>query len=99
MEANGLTRLYSQNKDSLPPVSAIKGQLGHTLGASGALEALVCVLALKHGRIPGNTPVEQLDEGVRLNLVTETMSSEMTNVLSVSFAFGGCNVATLYSHV
>ena len=49
MEANGIARLYSEGNVEFPPVSAIKGQLGHTLGASGALEALVCVLALQHG--------------------------------------------------
>ena len=99
MEARGVARVLANETQSHLPISSIKGQLGHTLGASGALDALVCTLAIQHGLIPANTPVGSLDDEVNIDLVTEPRTTELKNVLSVSFAFGGCNVATLFSHV
>lgn len=97
MEARGIARIYGQSPEKRVPVSSIKGMLGHTLGAAGALEGVASTLAVKHDRIPPNTPVESMDEGVDLNVVTKSVGRSVRHVLSLSFAFGGCNVATLFS--
>jgi 3-oxoacyl-[acyl-carrier-protein] synthase II len=98
MEARGVTRVYGAQPESrLPIVSSVKGMLGHTLGAAGALEGVVSTLAIMRGRIPPNTPVSLLDEGIDLNLACAAIERPLRHVLSLSFAFGGCNVATLFS--
>lgn len=96
MEARGLCRVYGESPQPRVPVSSVKGQLGHTLGAGGALEGLISTLAIRHGRIPANTPVGALDEGFDFELVTTPLNRPLNNVLSLSFGFGGCNVATLF---
>lgn len=79
------------------PLSSIKGLLGHTLGAAGAFEAVAATLAVQRDCIPPNTPVAALDAGAALNVVTASTRTPLQHVLSLSFAFGGCNVATLFS--
>lgn len=96
MEARGIARTYGDRTRRVP-VSSIKGALGHTLGAAGALEAVASTLALTHDRIPPNTPVMELDEGIDLNVVTKSTGKPLRHILSLSFAFGGCNVATVLS--
>ncbi len=96
MEARGISAVYGEARRSVM-ISSIKGALGHTLGAAGAIEGLVATLAIETGRVPPNTSVSELDEGVDLNIVTSAVDRPLRRVLSLSFAFGGCNVATLFS--
>ncbi len=101
MEARGIALAYrsAAATDRRVPLSSIKGLLGHTLGAAGAFEAVAATLAVQRDCIPPNTPVATLDAGVELNLVTASTPMPLRHVLSLSFAFGGCNVATLFSKV
>jgi 3-oxoacyl-[acyl-carrier-protein] synthase-1 len=73
------------------PCSSTKGHTGHTLGAAGGLEAVICALALRHQLMPGgcNTPI--LDEKLQAAYLLENCSRPMKNVLSNSFGFGGSN--------
>lgn len=96
MEARGISLAYKHASKKVP-ISSIKGVLGHTMGAAGAFGAVTSALAIEHGRIPPNTPIRELDEGIDLNVITESLSRSVRHVLSLSFAFGGCNVATLFS--
>jgi len=73
-------------------VSGIKGAVGHTLGAAGALEAIVAVLAVARGRLPAHVGCAGAD-GV--DLVQRARSSAIEAALSVNFAFGGNNTALL----
>lgn len=98
MEARGVARAYAQSGKRVA-VSSIKGMLGHTLGAAGAIEALVATLAVQEERIPPNTPIAGMDEGVELNVVTQSTPMPVRHVMSLSFAFGGCNVATVFSRI
>jgi len=79
-----------------PRVSSIKGAVGHTLGASGALEAAVTVRALAEGRIPGNrgcvTPLADLADWLALD--EEAMAGRVA--VSMSMGFGGHNVALVF---
>ena len=75
------------------PVSATKGWTGHTLGASGAVEAVLSLLCIKHGLMPGTLNTEILDPALSAPLVRRSVSSGMKRVLSNSFGFGGNNCA------
>jgi 3-oxoacyl-(acyl-carrier-protein) synthase len=70
-------------------ITAIKGAVGHALGAAGALEALVTVLAIQQERIPGIVGCH--DPEYDLDLVRETRETRVDHALSANFAFGGHN--------
>lgn len=86
--------------DALLPgaaVSGIKGAVGHTLGAAGALEAMVTVHALSEGRLPPTVGLSN-PENPDLDLVrTCRPAPDLRLALSVNFAFGGSNSALLFA--
>ncbi len=96
MEGRGIS-LACRGVAKRIPVSSIKGVLGHTMGAAGAFGAVAATLAIEHGRIPPNAPLSEMDDGVDLEVVTDSQAMPARHVLTLSFAFGGCNVATLFS--
>ena len=73
------------------PVSSTKAAHGHTLGAAGALEAAVCLLAMRHGVMPGGVNVQTLDATLRSPYLTRNQPKRLRRVLSNSFGFGGAN--------
>jgi 3-oxoacyl-[acyl-carrier-protein] synthase II len=73
------------------PVSSTKGATGHTIGASGALGAAFCLMALKHQQLPPNVGLENPD--FDLNFVPQTRSATLDHALCLSFGFGGQNGA------
>jgi 3-oxoacyl-[acyl-carrier-protein] synthase II len=77
------------------PVSGTKGLHGHALGASGALEAAITVLALNRGVLPGTCNLATLDPAVDLNVLSDPLATEARLALSTSFGFGGMNAALL----
>lgn len=85
VEAEVLEALFGHR----PAVATTKSLLGHTLGASGAIEAVLSVLTLHHGR---SHPCRNLDEPIAdLAFVTSDAPLEVEVALSQSFAFGGQN--------
>ncbi|OIJ89379.1 3-oxoacyl-ACP synthase [Streptomyces colonosanans] len=78
-----------------PPVTATKSLTGHTLGASGALEAAFTLLTLERQQVPVTANMDSLDEAAaELDLVTEKPRDVVTDTaLSTSFGFGGQNAA------
>lgn len=77
-----------------PPVSSVKGTTGHALGASGAIEAAVAVMAIQRGELPPNVGLSDQDPDIPLNnIVTEATRWDPAPVLSSSFGFGGHNSA------
>ncbi|MDP3701866.1 MAG: beta-ketoacyl-[acyl-carrier-protein] synthase family protein [Hylemonella sp.] len=74
-----------------PPCSSTKGHTGHTLGAAGGLEAVVCALALRHQTVPGGCHTAALDPMLHANYQRSNAPLAMQNVLSNSFGFGGSN--------
>lgn len=79
------------------PCSSTKGHTGHTLGAAGGVEAVVCLLALRHGLIPGGVGTRTLDPQLRSHYVRDNQDKPMQHVLSNSFGFGGSNCSLLFS--
>jgi len=71
--------------------SSTKGATGHTLGAAGALEAVIAALALRHGFMPGGANTERLDARLRARYLLESRGAPLRRVLSNSFGFGGSN--------
>ncbi len=80
-----------------PAVYAPKAALGHSVGAVGAVEAILTVLALRDGVIPPTLNLQQLDPSVDLDVVTGApRSGDYRFAISNSFAFGGHNVALAF---
>jgi len=75
------------------PCSSTKGATGHTLGAAGALEAVLCAIALTEGLLPGSPGTEALDPALPIDVVRRTRAATLRHVLSNSFGFGGSNCA------
>jgi 3-oxoacyl-[acyl-carrier-protein] synthase I len=81
---------------SATPCSSTKGATGHTLGAAGGLEAVICALALQNGLLPGGLNTQQLDPILPLNYLLENRSQPARRVLSNSFGFGGTNCSLIF---
>jgi 3-oxoacyl-[acyl-carrier-protein] synthase II len=76
------------------PVSSTKSMTGHALGGAGALEAVICVQALRNGCIPPTINLEHPDPQCDLDYVpNQARPAQLTAVLSNSFGFGGHNVS------
>jgi 3-oxoacyl-(acyl-carrier-protein) synthase len=78
---------------SPPPLSSIKGALGHSLAASGAIEAVVAAHCIEHGWIPVNTGCQTPDPSLEVAPVDRPVQRPLRAVLSNSFGFGGNNAA------
>jgi 3-oxoacyl-[acyl-carrier-protein] synthase II len=78
------------------PVSSTKSMMGHSLGAAGAIEAIVCLLAMEHQFLPSNINFRESDDDLDLNVVAnEARPTRVRTVLSNSFGFGGTNASIL----
>lgn len=78
------------------PVSSTKGMMGHSLGAAGAIEAVISLLALQHQLLPPNINFRQGDADLDLNIVANNaQDGRVRTVLSNSFGFGGTNASVI----
>src|SRR5438876_11090111 len=76
------------------PVSSTKSMMGHSLGAAGAVKAVVCLLALGQQFRPANINFRAPDEALDLNIVgNEARPAPLRTVMSNSFGFGGTNAS------
>ena len=92
-ESRAVTALFG----AVTPCSSTKGATGHTLGAAGALEAVICALALQAGLMPGGLNLRQRDPQLHAQLPDAAISARRcARVLSNSFGFGGANCALLF---
>jgi 3-oxoacyl-[acyl-carrier-protein] synthase-1 len=82
--------VYSLFGDTTP-CSSTKGFTGHTLGASGVVEAIFGVLAIQHGFLPGSPHTRQVDPAFKSNYLLAGRPARTRNMLSNSFGFGGVN--------
>jgi len=78
------------------PSSSTKGATGHTLGAAGALEAVICALSIRHRLQPAGLHRTEPDPLLHLNYLTECGHAPMRTALSNSFGFGGVNCTLLF---
>ena len=77
------------------PCSSTKGATGHTLGAAGALEAVIAALALRDQFVPAGVQTTHPDPALGLNYMLTSRDAPLRTVLSNSFGFGGTNCALL----
>ena len=98
-ETEALKTLFG-GKENCPPVSSIKGQIGHCLGAAGAIEAVTTVMALRDGVLPPTINQITSDENCDLDYVPNKGRKEDIQVaMSNSFGFGGTNGVLIFKKV
>ena len=79
------------------PISSSKSMLGHLIGASGAIEAVICILAINHGIIPPTLNLTHPDPECDLDYVpNEVRPVGVTTAVSNSFGFGGHNSVLIF---
>jgi len=79
-------------------VSSTKSVTGHTLGAAGAIEAIISCETIKRSQVPPQTTLINV-ENLEINIPTEVIEKDIKYVLSNSFAFGGNNTSVLFGGV
>ena len=93
-ESLALVNLWG-SPEAVPPVSSTKSMIGHTLGATGAIETIFCLLAIRDGVVPPTINYETPDPDCPLDYVpNEKRALDVKVALTNSFGFGGHN-ATL----
>ena len=93
MESLALQTIFGP---ACPPFSGSKGMLGHTLGAAGVVETILCVLAMQEKILPGTPRLGAAAEGVPSSVVREPRPAEKLNrVLKLNTGFGGLNGALI----
>ena len=97
-ETNAIKAVFDTYAKTLP-VSGTKSQTGHLIAGAGALEAVLSVLAIKHGVIPATKNLTTADPECDLDYVTDgPRQKSLGVVLSNSFGFGGSNSCLLFKH-
>lgn len=89
-------RRWAGASTSAIPVSSTKAGMGHLLGAAGAVEAALCLLALEGQWLPPMPLTELPDPVCGLNLVTSPRNATLHHILSNSFGFGGANATLVF---
>jgi 3-oxoacyl-[acyl-carrier-protein] synthase II len=77
-------------------VSSTKGGIGHLLGGAGAVEAIICLMALRGGFLPPCVNVETPDPACTFDLIREPREATLRNALTNSFGFGGSNATLIF---
>jgi 3-oxoacyl-[acyl-carrier-protein] synthase-1/3-oxoacyl-[acyl-carrier-protein] synthase II len=91
-EARAMKALFGEN---IPPFSSQKGSFGHTLAASGAIEAAVSALSIRDGFIPPNAGFKKIDPDIGLCPQSIAFETRVDSVMSNSFGFGGNNASVI----
>ena len=77
------------------PCSSTKGATGHLLGAAGITEAIIAILAIGDGLMPGSANTRSVDPALKCNYLLENRQAKVTRALSNSFGFGGSNCSLI----
>jgi 3-oxoacyl-[acyl-carrier-protein] synthase-1 len=94
-EINAIKTLFISEQ---PMISSTKSMTGHSLGATGAHEAIYSIMMINENFIAPSINIESLcDDAEGLDIVTETRNISINNVLSNSFGFGGTNASLVIS--
>ena len=96
LETIAIKRVFGDYAYSLP-ISSSKSMMGHLLGAAGAVEAGVCILAMQHNTIPPTANLEEPDDDCDLDYVPNVARPATLNaVMSNSLGFGGHNASLVF---
>lgn len=91
-ESQAVTSLFGPTT----PCSSTKGATGHTLGAAGALEAVISALAIQNGLMPGGIQTGRIDPTLTAHYIKDNRRAPISRVLSNSFGFGGTNCSLIF---
>lgn len=95
-EAQAIKSVFKEHASKLA-VSSTKSMLGHMLGAAGAAESIITLLAMQENIAPPTINLDDPDEGCDLNFVPhEAQSLKITAAMSNSFGFGGTNASLIF---
>lgn len=94
-EAAAINGWAGERAQSLP-VSSTKANIGHLLGAAGAVEAVVCLMALRGGWLPPEISLNRIDPACRFPVVRGPVDKKIETALSNSFGFGGANATLIF---
>jgi len=96
MESQAVRAVFG---DGCPPISGSKGMLGHTLGAAGVVETIVCALAMQDQLLPGTPRLNAAAEGAPAGLIFEPRpASPLQYVVKLNTGFGGVNGALVLGY-
>jgi 3-oxoacyl-[acyl-carrier-protein] synthase-1 len=91
-EDKAITELFG----TVTPCSSTKGYTGHTLGAAGIVEAVISILSLQSGFMPGSAETRTIDPALRSRYLLENESAVLDRVMTNSFGFGGTNCSLIF---
>ena len=98
METAAIHACFGASAERIP-VSTVKGQIGHTLGAAGGIEAAVTVLSIQRGEIPPTMGLEEVDPACVLGHVTSRKKAHLRAAISSSFGFGGTDASLVFTEL
>ena len=93
-EAHAINRWAGDHAKKIP-VSSTKSSVGHILGGAGAVEAVICLMALREQWLPPTSTLETLDPICQFPFVSKPSDAKLDYVLSNSFGFGGSNASVI----
>ena len=97
VETHALKRVFGPNA---PLVSSTKSMTGHTLGAAGALESVVCILALQNSVLPPTINLDNPDPACDLDYVAnKARAADIRYAMTNSLGFGGHNASLVFGQV
>ncbi len=97
VELHAIRKVFGQD---IPPLSSTKALTGHSLGATGAQEAVYCVLMMQHGFLSPSAHITELDpEAESFPIVREYREETLRTTMSNSFGFGGTNASIVLRSV
>ena len=95
-ECRGIHRAFGEHARRVA-VTSTKSHIGHLLGASGGVESIFCLLALRSGRIPPTINLQNLDPDCAIDVVAgEPREMDLRYVMNNSFGFGGHNACLVF---
>lgn len=98
-ETMAVKQVFGNHSENLA-VSSIKSMIGHSLGATGAVEAIFSIMSMLEGVVPPTINLDKPGEGCDLDYVPNTARDmSMTAVMSNSFGFGGTNGSLILSRI
>jgi 3-oxoacyl-[acyl-carrier-protein] synthase II len=87
---------WAERRAATLPVSSTKANIGHLLGAAGAVEAVVCLMVLHEQWLPPETAFETPDPACQFPIVSQPQDAHVNVALSNSFGFGGVNASLIF---
>ena len=96
-EWHAIDTVFRERNAAVPPLSSIKGLIGHAPAAAGALDAIACLLMMQHGFLSAGSGINERDPAFdRAPLLTQASERRVDCVLSNSFGFGGSCASLMF---